>query len=170
MSSARRFFLRLARFFRRGRAEHELAREIDAHLSLLEQEYARRGLPPDEARRAARRAFGNVESAKEEQRDARSFPWLEDVRRDLGYGARTLAKAPGFTVVAVTTLALGIGAVTVIYSVLRNVVLDPFPYSRSDRMVNVLLNDASGRRVRGPNFPAAEFLDYQAQATAFEDG
>ena len=169
MSSARRFLLRLARFFRRDRAEHELAREIDAHLTLLEQEYARRGLPPDEARLAARRAFGNVESAKEEQRDARSFPWLEDLRRDLGYGARTLARTPGFSVVAISTLALGIGAVTVIYSVLRNVVLDPFPYSRSDRMVNVLLNDASGRRVRGPSFPAAEFLDYQAQATAFED-
>ena len=169
MSSARRFVLRLARFFRRERAEHELAREIDAHLTLLEQEYARRGLPPDEARRAARRAFGNVESTKDQQRDARSFAWLADLRRDVGYGARMLVKAPAFTAVAVTTLALGIGAVTVIYSVLRNVVLDPFPYSRSDRMVNVLLMDGSGRRHRGPYFPAAEFLDYQAQATAFED-
>jgi putative ABC transport system permease protein len=95
--------------------------------------------------------------------------WLEDLRRDVGYGFRTLRRTPGFTAVAITTLALGIGAVTVIYSVLRNVVLDPFPYSRSDRMVNVVLNDASGRVFRGPYFPAAEFLDYQGQTNVFED-
>jgi putative ABC transport system permease protein len=94
---------------------------------------------------------------------------LEDVRRDIGYGIRTLARTPGFTAVAMITLALGIGAVTVIYSVLRNVVLDPFPYSRSDRMVNVLLKDASDRIIRGPYFPAPEFLDYQEQTHAFED-
>ena len=94
---------------------------------------------------------------------------LEDLRRDIGYGIRTLARTPGFTAVAVITLALGIGAVTVIYSVLRNVVLDPFPYSRSDRMVNVLLKDASDRIIRGPYFPAPEFLDYLEQTQAFED-
>ena len=93
----------------------------------------------------------------------------EDLRRDVGYGFRTLARTPGFTAVAVMTLGLGIGAVTVIYSVLRNVVLDPFPYSRSDRMVNLVLRDASGRQVRGPYFPSAEFLDYQEQASVFED-
>jgi putative ABC transport system permease protein len=94
---------------------------------------------------------------------------LEDLRRDVGYGIRTLARTPGFTAVAMITLALGIGAVTVIYSVLRNVVLDPFPYSRSDRMVNVVLKDASDRIIRGPYFPAPEFLDYQEQTEAFED-
>jgi putative ABC transport system permease protein len=94
---------------------------------------------------------------------------LEDLRRDIGYGIRTLGRTPGFTAVAIITLALGIGAVTVIYSVLRNVVLDPFPYSRSDRMVNVLLKDASDRIIRGPYFPAPEFLDYQEQTQAFED-
>src|SRR6266542_3772338 len=101
--------------------------------------------------------------------DTRSFIWVEDLRRDVGYGVRTLARTPGFTAVAMITLALGIGAVTVIYSVLRNVVLDPFPYSRSDRMVNVLLKDASDRIIRGPYFPAPEFLDYQEQTQAFED-
>lgn len=95
---------------------------------------------------------------------------LEDLRRDIGYGVRTLARTPGFTATAMMTLALGIGAVTVIYSVLRNVVLDPFPYSRSDRMVNVVLKDASDRNVRdAPYYPAPEFLDYLEQATVFED-
>ena len=97
------------------------------------------------------------------------FPWLDDLRRDVVYGFRTLRRTPGFTVVAMLTLALGIGAVTVIYSVLRNVVLDPFPYSRSDRMVNLVLNDASARVVRGPSYSAQEFLDYQEQADVFED-
>jgi hypothetical protein len=94
---------------------------------------------------------------------------LEDLRRDIGYGMRTLARTPGFTAVAIITLALGIGAVTVIYSVLRNVVLDPFPYTRSDRLVNVVLKDASDRIIRGPYFQASEFLDYQEQTQAFED-
>jgi predicted permease len=95
--------------------------------------------------------------------------WIEDLRRDIVYGGRTLARTPGFTAVATTTLALGISAVTVIYSVVRNVVLDPFPYTRSERLVNVVLKDASDRIVRGPYFPASEYLDYQEQTTAFED-
>ena len=95
--------------------------------------------------------------------------WIDDLYRDLAYGIRTLLRTRGFTAVAMTTLALGISAVTVIYSVVRNVVLDPFPYSRSERMVNVVLKDASDRIVRGPYFPASEYLDYQEQATAFED-
>lgn len=105
----------------------------------------------------------------EDEHSSRSFVWLDDLRRDLGYGIRTLAKTPGFSLVAMVTLALGIGAVTVIYSVLRNVVLDPFPYTRSDRMVNLVLNDSSGRVLRGPYYSAQEFLDYQEQATVFED-
>jgi putative ABC transport system permease protein len=169
MSAPRRFLLRLLNAVRPGRAERQMAREVEAHLALLEEGFRERGLPPDEARVAARRAFGGVEQTKEMQRDARSFRWLEDAWRDVGYGLRTLLRAPAFTTVAVLTLGLGIGAVTVIYSVLRNVVLDPFPYSRSDRMVNVVLNDATGRRIRGPYFGADEFLDYLEQTQAFED-
>src|SRR3989337_3042209 len=101
--------------------------------------------------------------------EAVNSPMLEDLRPDLGYGLRTLAGTPGFSAVAIITLALGIGAVTVIYSVLRNVVLDPFPYSRSERLVNVLLKDASGRILRGPYFPAPAYLDYHQQAPVFED-
>jgi putative ABC transport system permease protein len=106
---------------------------------------------------------------KDVQYQSRSFTWLDDVGRDVTYGLRTLTRTPGFTVIATVTLALGIGAATIIYSVLRNVVLEPFPYSRSERMVNVVLRDASGRVFRGPYFPAAEFLDYQDQTQVFED-
>jgi putative ABC transport system permease protein len=107
--------------------------------------------------------------SNEVSRHSRSFMWLEDFRRDVVYGVRTLLRTPAFTVVAVLTLAVGISAVTVIYSVLRNVALDPFPYSRSDRLVNVVLRDNSGRIIRGPYFAADEFLDYQEGTTAFED-
>jgi putative ABC transport system permease protein len=169
MSRVRRFLLRLLNTVRPGRAERQLTREVSSHLAMLEETFRERGLSPEDARSAARRAFHGIEQAKEMQRDARSFGWLEDARRDLVYAARTLGRTPGFTSVAILTLALGIGAVTVIYSVLRNVVLDPFPYSRSDRMVNVLLKDASDRILRGPYFSAPEFLDYQEQTQAFED-
>jgi putative ABC transport system permease protein len=97
------------------------------------------------------------------------FIWIKDLRRDMAYGVRALVRTRSFTAVAMITLALGIGAVTVIYSVLRNVVLDPFPYSRSERLVNVLLKDANGRIIRGPYFAAPEYLDYQQQAQVFED-
>lgn len=169
MSRLRRFALRLHRLVRRADAERDLTREIASHLALHEEELRRRGLGADEARAAARRAFSGVEQTKEAHRDARSFVWLEHLRRDLAYGLRTLGRAPAFTTVAILTLALGIGAVTIIYSVLRNVVLDPFPYSRSDLLVNVLLKDESGRIIRGPYFPAAEFLEYQEHTPAFED-
>jgi len=94
--------------------------------------------------------------------------WLEDLGRDVLYGARTLRRTPAFTSVAVLTLALGIGAVTIIYSVVRNVVLDPFPYSHSERLVNVSLRDPSGRTLGGL-FAAEEFLDYEEQTSVFED-
>ena len=169
MSRLRRFGLRLLNVVRPGRAERQLAREVESHLALLQEQFERRGLSPDEARRAARRAFGGIDQAKEVQRDARSFRWIDDARRDVGYGLRTLRRTPTFTIVAIVTLGLGIGSVTVIYSLLRNVLLDPFPYPEESRMVDVLLRDASGRIIRGPYFPAQEFLDYQEQTQAFED-
>lgn len=95
------------------------------------------------------------------------FRWLEDAKRDVVYAVRSLARTPGFTVVAVATLALGIGAVTVIYSVLRNVVLDPFPYRNSARMVDVFVRDGNNVRIR-MSLPVDEFLDYQEQSNVFE--
>jgi hypothetical protein len=150
MSPLRRALLRIYRLFRHGDVERDLEREITSHLELHVEELRRRGLSPERARLEAQRAFGGVEQVKEAPRDARSFAWLDHLRRDVVYGLRTLGRTPGFTAVAIVTLALGIGAVTIIYSVLRNVVLDPFPYSRSDRLVNVVLKDGSGRIVRGP--------------------
>jgi putative ABC transport system permease protein len=168
MSLLRRGLLRLYNVIRPGRAEQQLKREIDAHLALLEEDFRRRGLPPEEARAAARRAFGGVDQTKEQHRDARSFIALDDLRRDVGYALRTLRRTPGFTTVAIVTLALGIGSVAVIYSVIHNVLLEPFPYPHARRMVDVVVRDASNTVIRGA-LAVPEFLDYQEQATAFED-
>src|SRR5882672_3489851 len=138
MSALRRFFLRLYNVLRPGRTEPDLAREVASHLALLEDEFIRRGLTPEEARLAAVRAFGGVDQTKELYRDARSFVWLDDARRDLQYAARTLRRAPGFTATIVLTLALAIGANTAMFSVISGVVLKPLGYPEAHRIVAVL--------------------------------
>ncbi|MPY86779.1 MAG: hypothetical protein GEU99_02545 [Luteitalea sp.] len=167
MSGLRRFFLRFYSAIRSGHAESQLDRELRAHLDLLERELRRRGMTPEESSLAARRALGGTDWTKDLHRDARSFVWLEDAVRDLRYAGRTLARAPGFSVLAVLTLALGIGAATVIYSVIHDVLLDPLPYPASERFVNVRVRDTDTGRQRSL-LPAAEFLDYQEQSRAFE--
>jgi len=97
MSDLRRGVLKLVHALWPGRGESDLTREIDSHLAILEDEFQRRGMTPEDARLAARRAFGGVEQAKELQRDARSFRWLTDARQDARYAARMLRRAPGFT-------------------------------------------------------------------------
>ena len=137
MSGLRRLVLRVANVLRPGRGEHDLAREVSSHLTLLEDGFRRRGLSGDEATLAARRAFGGVDQAKERHRDAGSFQWLDDVRRDVRYAIRTLRRSHGFTLVAVATLALGIGANAAVFGVLHAVVLRPLPYDEPGRLVRI---------------------------------
>lgn len=137
MLRLRRLFFRLYNALRPERATSELARELAAHLSLLEDDFRRRGMTPEDARFAARRAFGGVEQAKELHRDARSFRWLEDARRDVQYATRTLAKNPGFTIIVVLTLALGIGANTAIFSLVNSLLFKALPVREPHRLVAV---------------------------------
>jgi putative ABC transport system permease protein len=138
VSALRRLLLRLYNALRPERTEPDLAREVAAHLALLEEEFVRRGLPPEEARRAAQRALGGEDQAKELHRDARSLAWVDDTRRDFRHALRTLRRAPGFTAAVVSTLALGIGANTAVFSVISGVVLKPLGYPEADRIVAVL--------------------------------
>ena len=133
-----RFIRRLVNVVRPHRAEPDLAREIAAHLTLLEDDFRRRGMSPEDARLAARRVFGGVEQTKERHRDARSFVWLDDARRDLQYAARTLRRSPGFAATAILTLALGIGANTAIFSLINTLILRPLPVRHPEQLVELL--------------------------------
>src|SRR5689334_5249991 len=106
MAPVKRFLARVFNVFRPGRAEPELSREVEAHMTLLQEEFERKGLPPAAARTAARRSFGSVEHAKDLHRDARSFVWLFDLSRDVRHAARSLRRSPVYAVVAIVTLAL----------------------------------------------------------------
>jgi predicted permease len=171
-AALRRFAARVEALLRPGRSEQELAREIAAHLAVLEDDYRRRGLSDEDARAAARRALGGVEQAKEIHRDQRSFPWLEDLRRDIPYALRGWRRHPGFTAAAIVTVALGVGVSTAIFSVINAVVLRPLPYRDSDRLVqiaeNVVRQTTSGPQYsRRFGLTQAEFLDWRARSTSY---
>jgi predicted permease len=157
----RRFFAKAASLFRSGSAERELAREIESHLALLQEGFEHRGLSPEEAKLAARRAYGGVEQAKELHREARSFVWIEQWFKDMRYGGRNLLRTPVFTLVAVITLALGIGANTAIFSVVNAVLLRPLAYKDPDRLIT-LLHDGT--------YPVAvaNYIDWRDQSRSFE--
>jgi putative ABC transport system permease protein len=161
MSTIRQSLLRLLATFRSNRAEDDLAREMHAHLALLEDKYIADGMTADEARLAARRAFGGVEQAKEHHRDARAFRWIDDLQRDLAYAVRSLRRAPSFTVAAVVTLGVGVGATTTIFSVAERVLLRPLSFPRGEQLVRVQLVDQRG--VRSLNY--AEYRAWQTRTT-----
>ena len=157
------------RFTRRAWWDDERTRELESYLDLETDDNIARGMSPDQARAAARRKLGNTGRIREEIYAMNTITLLEWLVQDIRYAARVLRRSPGFTIAAVLTLALGIGGVTVIYSALRNILLDPFPYVKSDRMVNVFVTDAeTGNRHHGGAMGQDESLDLLEQQTVFE--
>jgi predicted permease len=123
--------------FSRQRKEAELAEEMHAHLEMQIEANRAAGLAPEEARMAALRKLGGMEQAKELYRDEWSIRWLEALARDVRHGTRVLLSSPGFTLVAVATFALGIGASSAVFSVVETVLLRPLPFPQPERLVDV---------------------------------
>lgn len=159
----------VARFrtlLRRRQVEDNLDEELDGHLAMLVEDNVRRGMASEDARYAALRSFGGLEQTKQEYREQRGLPMLETLAEDLRYGFRQLRRNAGFTLVAILTLALGIGANTAIFSAVYAVLLKPLPFRNAGRLVRVFeANDRAG--ITGTGCSYLEFREWQRQNHVF---
>src|SRR5579871_1227833 len=167
MASLGELWRRIVFLFHRKQMERDLADEMLDHLERKAATYAAAGMNPAEALNAAKRQLGNAALQQELSRASWGFPTLESIWQDVRYGLRGLRQSPGFSTVAILTLALGIGATTAIFSIVNTILLRPLPYRDSERMVTL-------RSVVSP-FGKAElgvsklnFDDIKAQAHSFE--
>jgi predicted permease len=158
------------RWWRRKQRDEELARELQCDLELEEEEQRERGFSGEEARFAAVRAFGNPTLIREQTRAVWTWNWLERLVRDLKYGARTLWRSPSFSIVSVLVMALGIGATTSLFTIVRAVLLRPLPFRDPGNLV--MLYEHYRQNTGGDGFNAVapgDYRDWRSQTHSFED-
>jgi putative ABC transport system permease protein len=155
----------LRRFTDRTRKDEDLAEEIESHLAHEQDVNAERGLSPEEARRQAYVRFGNPRATRERVWRYRSLPWVEDLWRDLRFALRGLGKTPGFTIIAVLVIAVGIGVNTAVFSVINTVLLKPLTYPDSQSLVQLTNTSARGS-FPGANIP--KFNIWRQQKSIFQ--
>ena len=146
--------------------EDDVSQEIDSHLEFLIDENIARGMTPEEAREAARRNFGNVSSTSERTREAWTFPAFESIVQDLRYGLRGMRRRPAFALTILLTLALGIGANTVIFSVVYNVLIRPLPYPGGERLVSL---EEANAKANGFSVTWINFQHWRNENHTFDD-
>ena len=157
--------MNIRRFLHRVRKDEDLAEEIESHLAHAQDANAARGLPPQEARRQARLHFGNPHAMRERVWRYRSFPMMEDAWRDLRFAVRSLARTPGFTLIALLVIAVGIGVNTAVFSVVNAVLLKPLTYPDPQTLVQLV---ATGDFGPDPVASIPEYNIWQQQSAIFQ--
>lgn len=154
----------------RGRFEREMDEELKSHLAMVADELVARGVPRAEAERRARAGFGAVEAFKQEARAARGVHWIDCLRADVRQALRGLARAPGYTAVALATLALGIGGTTLMFSLIDGLLFRPLPFREPDRLVNLFLmaREAANEPAQPFAWSYPKFAAAREQATSFD--
>jgi putative ABC transport system permease protein len=155
----------LCSLFSSRAVETDLNEEVRAHLELLVEEKLRSGLPTNEAERAARIELGGIEQVKEQVREERIGNWLRSVLSDLRFALRQLRKNPGFTAIAILTLALGIGANAALFTVIENVLLRPLPYAGANRLVSIA---PKTDKLQFTNTSWKNYVDIREQSHCFQ--
>jgi predicted permease len=157
---------RLRGMLRKERLDHDLDEELRSHLEMRAADNTAAGMSPEQARYEAQKRFGNTTLLKEDTRKVHIIGWLEEAARDFRHAFRMLQRSPGFTAVAVLTLALGIGANTAIFSVIDSILLRPLPYQEPDQLVMVWESNSQHPNPHNTVSPP-NFLDWQSRNTVF---
>lgn len=167
MPHVRAWFSRLFGLLRKNHRNAEMAEEIQGHVDLLTERNVAAGMSPTEARNAALREFGGVEQIKETARDQRVWRWADEFVQDVRFGARMLLRTPGFSVLAILCLTLGIGTNAAVLSWVEGILIRPYPLvAHQDRMFALNATTRGQNGFTGLAYP--EFLDYEKNSTLFE--
>src|SRR5205823_4902855 len=163
----RTFLHRVAALFRRRRLEKDLDDELRSHLEMAIELNVRKGMAPADARREALRSFGGVEQTKEIYRDQRGLPMIETTLQDTRFGIRMLRRSPGFSILAILCLTLGIGANAAVFSWIEGILLRPYPLVvDQDRIVAMAGTSRGGQGYADLSWP--DWLDFQRNSTLVE--